>query len=70
MDAAPGVELPAGRKAPLDQAAYRVAGPSEVRELLGDGVFEGAYELPDEATDRVWRTGVEEVRELLESGWR
>ena len=47
-----------------------MAGPSEVRELLGDGVFAGAYELPDEATDRVWRTGVEEVRELLESGWR
>jgi creatinine amidohydrolase len=66
----PGVELPAGRKPPLDEAAYRVAGPSEVRELLGDGVFAGAYELPDEHTDRVWRTGVEEVRELLESGWR
>ena len=66
----PGVELPAERKPPLDQAAYRVAGPSEVQELLGDGVFEGAYELPDEHTDRVWRTGVEEVRELLESGWR
>ena len=65
-----GVELPAERKPPLDQAAYRVAGPSEVQELLGDGVFEGAYELPDEHTDRVWRTGVEEVRELLESGWR
>jgi creatinine amidohydrolase len=65
-----GVELPAERKPPLDQAAYRVAGPSEVKELLGDGVFEGAYELPDEHTDRVWRTGVEEVRELLESGWR
>jgi creatinine amidohydrolase len=66
----PGVELPSERKPPLDQAAYRVAGPSEVRELLSDGVFEGAYELPDEHTDRVWRTGVEEVRELLESGWR
>jgi len=66
----PGVELPAGRKPPLDQDAYRVAGPAEVRELLGDGVFEGAYELPDEQTERVWRTGVDEVRELLESGWR
>ena len=66
----PGVELPADRKPPLDEAAYRVAGPSEVRKLLGDGVFAGAYQLPDEATDRVWRTGVEEVRELLESGWR
>jgi creatinine amidohydrolase len=66
----PGVELPAGRKPALDQDAYRVAGPAEVRELLGDGVFEGAYELPDEQTERVWQTGVEEVRELLESGWR
>ena len=65
-----GVELPQGRKPPLDQAAYQVAGPAEIRELLGDGVFAGAYELPDEHTDRVWRTGVEEVRELLESGWR
>src|SRR5215208_4716375 len=63
----PDVELPPGRKPPLDEAAYRVAGPAEVRELLGDGVFEGAYELPDEQTEQVWRTGVEEVRKLLES---
>jgi creatinine amidohydrolase len=66
----PDVELPQGRKPRLDEAAYRVAGPAEVRELLGDGVFEGAYELPDEQTERVWQTGVDEVRELLESGWR
>ena len=65
-----GVELPEGRKSPLDQAAYRAAGPAQVRELLGDGVFEGAYELPDEQVEQVWHTGVEEVRELLESGWR
>lgn len=66
----PQVALPEGRKPPLDQAAYRVAGPEAIRELLGDGVFEGAYELPDDQTEQVWRTGVEEVRELLESGWR
>lgn len=66
----PGVELPEGRKPPLDQAAYRVAGPAELRELLGDGVFEGAHELPDEQTERVWSAGVTEVRELLEAGWR
>jgi len=65
-----GVELPKEPKQPLDQAAYRAAGPAEVRELLGDGVFEGAYELPDEQVERVWQTGVEEVRELLEDGWR
>ena len=64
------VELPREPKPSLDQAAYRAAGPAEVRELLGDGVFEGAYELPDEDVQRVWRTGVEEVRELLESAWR
>jgi len=65
-----GVELPQERKAPLDEAAYRVAGPRQVRELLGDGVFEGAYELPDEQVARVWQAGVEEVRDLLENGWR
>ncbi|HXZ58136.1 MAG TPA: creatininase family protein [Gaiellaceae bacterium] len=64
------VELPHEPKPPLDQAAYRAAGPAEVRELLGDGVFEGAYELPDEAVARVWEAGVAEVRELLESAWR
>ncbi|MGZ4256417.1 MAG: creatininase family protein [Gaiellaceae bacterium] len=65
-----GVELPKGPKPALDQAAYRAAGPAQVRELLGDGVFEGAYELPDEQVAIVWRAGVEEVRELLETGWR
>jgi creatinine amidohydrolase len=66
----PGVAVPEGRKPPLDVAAYRAAGPTEVRELLGDGVFEGAYQLPDEQVQRVWEAGVAEVRELLESGWR
>jgi creatinine amidohydrolase len=65
-----GVDLPEGRKPPLDLDAYRVTGPAEARKLLGDGVFEGAYELPDEQVARVWEAGVEEVRELLESGWR
>ena len=65
-----GVDLPDERKAPLDEATYRVASPAQVRELLGDGVFAGAYELPDEQVEVVWRTGVQEVRELLEHGWR
>jgi creatinine amidohydrolase len=65
-----GVELPQERKAALDQPAYRAAGPAQVRELLGDGVFEGAYELPDDQVERVWRAGVDEVRELVEHGWR
>src|SRR3954449_7748635 len=50
-----GVELPAERKAPLDEAAYRVANPAGVRELLGDGVFQGTYELPDDEVAPVWQ---------------
>jgi creatinine amidohydrolase len=65
-----GVELPRERKPDLDQAAYQVAGPARVRELLGDGVFQGTYELPDDQVARVWQAGVEEVRELLENAWR
>src|SRR5439155_8605205 len=66
----PGVELPQEHKPPLDEAAYRVASPEGVRQLLGDGVFAGAYEQPDEQVEAVWRAGVEEVRDLLESAWR
>jgi creatinine amidohydrolase len=65
-----GVELPAEPKPQLDEAAYRATNPAGVRDLLGDGVFEGAYELPDDQVERVWRAGVDEVRELLENGWR
>jgi creatinine amidohydrolase len=65
-----GVELPSGEKPPLDEDAYRVAGPEQLRELIGDGVFGGAYQRPDEDVVRVWRAGVQEVRELLERGWR
>ena len=63
------VELPRERKPPLDFAAFRVAGPEELRELLGDGVFEGEYELPDDQVARMWQAGIEEVRGLLENGW-
>ncbi|HKD32163.1 MAG TPA: creatininase family protein [Gaiellaceae bacterium] len=66
-----GIDPPSERKPPLDQDAYRVlAEPAAVRKLLGDGVFQGTYQLPDEQVARVWEAGVEEVRELLETGWR
>jgi creatinine amidohydrolase len=65
-----GVELPAEGKPMLDEAAYRVADARRVRELIGDGSFGGLYERPDEEMLRIWEAGVEEVRELLESGWR
>jgi creatinine amidohydrolase len=64
-----GVELPE-RKPMMDEAAYMVAGPEQLRDVIGDGSFGGLYQRPDEEMLRIWKTGVEEVRELLESGWR
>ena len=74
-------ELPldaAGRSRPAAESerrwwtcrAVREADPADVRELLGDGSFGGLYERPDEDVLRVWQAGVEEVREVLATGWR
>ena len=65
-----GVELPDEEKPMLDEDAYRVVGPDGLRDLIGDGSFGGLYQGDDEEMLRIWQTGVEEVRELLESGWR
>ena len=37
--------------------------------LTVDGSFGGSYERPDEEVLEVWRTGVAEVRDLIENGW-
>jgi creatinine amidohydrolase len=65
-----GVEVPQSPKPMADAAARQVADPAGVREILGDGSYGGRYQRPDEDMLRLWRAGVEEVRELLESGWR
>jgi creatinine amidohydrolase len=65
-----GVTLPDAEKPMLDEDAYRVAGPEQLRELVGDGSFGGAYARSDEETLRIWQAGVEEVRDLLENAWR
>jgi creatinine amidohydrolase len=64
------VEPPAEPKPMLDEAAYRVADAARVRELIGDGSFGGLYARPEVEMLRIWQAGVEEVRELLEHGWR
>ncbi len=66
----PGVEPPQERKPMLDEAAYLAAGSEQLRDVIGDGSFGGLYQRPDEEMLRIWQTGVEEVRELLESAWR
>jgi creatinine amidohydrolase len=65
-----GVRLPAGRKPMADIARMRELDPADVRDMLGDGSLGGLYERPDEDVLRVWQAGVEEVRGVLERGWR
>jgi len=63
-----GVALPAEHKPRLD--VRRDVPAHEIRTQIGDGSFGGWYERPDEDMLRIWQAGVEEARELLESGWR
>jgi creatinine amidohydrolase len=63
-----GVAQPQEHK-PMVAATIVESGAAEVREALGDGSFGGLYERPDDDVLRVWRAGVEEVRQLIENGW-
>jgi creatinine amidohydrolase len=65
-----GVDPPRERKAMVDVSTVREADPADVRVLLGDGSFGGLYLRPDEDVLRIWQAGVEEVREVLATGWR
>ncbi|HET9780169.1 MAG TPA: creatininase family protein [Candidatus Dormibacteraeota bacterium] len=58
----PGVALPNEHKPPTPRTSED---PTEVRKTAGDGSFGGWYSRPDEDVMRVWRTGVEETREVL-----
>jgi creatinine amidohydrolase len=65
----PGVEIPKGRKPLVDRKAMLAADPEGVRELLGDGPAGGPYQRPEEDTDRVWKAGVDLLRDRLDNGW-
>jgi creatinine amidohydrolase len=65
-----GVEVPGGHKHPVDARLLRVADPAHVRELLGDGSYGGDYGRPEADWQAVWQAGIEEVRDLIASGWR
>jgi creatinine amidohydrolase len=65
----PNVPSPDEHKPMVDVEGFREADPAQVRTMLGDGSFGGRYQRSDEDSARVWKAGVEEVRELLEEGW-
>ena len=56
------VAMPQKHKPPARRTATE---PRGVRAQIGDGSFGGDYERPDEDVMRVWRTGVEETRQVL-----
>ena len=58
-----GVVLPDGKKPPTPRTADD---PARVRAQLGDGMYGGYWQRPDDDVLRVWRAGVEETREALE----
>ena len=63
----PGVEPPKEKKPPF---AARGAHAKDVRAALGDGNFGGLYARSDEEMNLIWEVGVEDVRVLLDQGWR
>ena len=65
----PGVQLPKDGKRLIPQSVIRQIGAEEIRRLTVDGTFGGAYQRSDEEILEVWRTGVAELRELIETGW-
>ena len=62
-----GVRLPDTPKPVVDPPFTT---PAAFRAAAGDGTYGGPYALDDEEMLRLWRVAVEEVRELLEHGWR
>jgi creatinine amidohydrolase len=64
-----GVEIPSGRKPPVDMSGLATAHPARVRAALGDGVGGGAYQRPAEDGERVWQAAVALLRDRLAGGW-
>lgn len=63
------VSLPAERKAMSDSERLRRLDPKSMREHLNDGSYGGLYQRDDEEMMKIWRTAVEETRELLANEW-
>ncbi|MEO1103718.1 MAG: creatininase family protein, partial [Pseudomonadota bacterium] len=57
------------RKEMVDIDRMRLKSPEKVRGMLGDGVFGGDYQKPDEVTQALWDVAVAETRALLEGPW-
>lgn len=52
-----------------DVSALQELSPSQLRSVLGDGSFGGAYQRPDADMQALWDAAVEETRGLLDGEW-
>jgi len=59
------VDLPPEQKPMSDLEVIRQLDPKALRAYLKDGNFGGRYQRDDEEMMKIWRLGVEETRELL-----
>ena len=63
------VKMPPQQKPMCDSEKVRRLDPKSVREYLNDGNYGGLYERDDEEMMKIWRTAVDETRELLSEDW-
>jgi creatinine amidohydrolase len=63
------VQYPQVQKPKVDRALVHALDPLRARNHLGDGNFGGYYQRPDSDMLEIWRTGVEETREVIAKGW-
>ena len=63
------IEVPSHQKPMSDSEKLRRLDPKSVREYLNDGNYGGLYRRSDEEMMQIWRTAVEETRDLLSEEW-
>lgn len=63
------IKMPAHQKPMSDLEKIRQLDPKSLRSYLKDGNFGGRYQCDDEAMLKIWKTGVDETRELLIAPW-
>ena len=61
------VTMPSDQKQMSDLEYLRQLDPKSLRDYLKDGNYGGYYQRNDEEMMKIWRVGVAETRELLES---
>jgi creatinine amidohydrolase len=63
------VTMPSEQKPMTDLEYLRRLDARSLREYLKDGNYGGRYQREDEEMMKIWRTGVEETRQLLTEAW-